>query len=244
MVGSDDRIERAGLLYERAVFGGDAGALATAKRELDGVEADLALARGRIVHARFLEGWDEDPRDLALFERAVRLYRMLGDARGEGETLFWVGVFHQVIRHDDGTSVPALKRSLELATQVGDRLTISYALRHLGIAEHTTGRLEAARAVGGVGAAAAGGRVLARGRGKPGRSDLHRCSARPPRRGACHRSGRGRPGQWRPWPLEPGRGGANPDLARRSDRAPRASSVRILPVGFRARGGEHCGQGY
>ena len=44
MVGSDDRIERAGLLYERAVFGGDAGALATAKRELDGVEADLALA--------------------------------------------------------------------------------------------------------------------------------------------------------------------------------------------------------
>ncbi|HEY6581403.1 MAG TPA: tetratricopeptide repeat protein [Rubrobacter sp.] len=145
MVGSDDRIERAGLLYERAVFGGDAGALATAKRELDGVEADLALARGRIVHARFLEGWDEDPRELALFERAVRLYRMLGDARGEGETLFWVGVFHQVIRHDDGTAVPALKRSLELATQVGDRPTMSYALRHLGIAEHTAGRLEAAR---------------------------------------------------------------------------------------------------
>jgi len=88
MVGSDDRIERAGLLYERAVFGGDAGALATAKRELDGVEADLALARGRIVHVRFLEGRDEDPRELALFERAVRIYRMLGDARGEGETLF------------------------------------------------------------------------------------------------------------------------------------------------------------
>ena len=145
MVGSDDRIERAGLLYERAVFGGDGGALATAKRELDGVEADLALARGRIVHARFLERRDEDPRELALFERAVRLYRMLGDARGEGETLFWVGVFHQLIRHDNGTAVPALKRSLELATQVGDRLTMSYALRHLGIAEHTAGRLEATR---------------------------------------------------------------------------------------------------
>jgi hypothetical protein len=52
----DERIERAGLLYERAVFGGDTGVLAIAERELDGVEADLALARGRIVHARSLEG--------------------------------------------------------------------------------------------------------------------------------------------------------------------------------------------
>ena len=42
---AEDRIERARLLYERAVFGGDADALATADRELDAVEADLALAR-------------------------------------------------------------------------------------------------------------------------------------------------------------------------------------------------------
>ena len=40
----DVRIERAGLLYERAVFGGEAGALETAGRELDAVEADLVLA--------------------------------------------------------------------------------------------------------------------------------------------------------------------------------------------------------
>ena len=42
----DGRIERAGLLYERAVFGGEAGVLETAGRELDAVEADLSLARG------------------------------------------------------------------------------------------------------------------------------------------------------------------------------------------------------
>jgi hypothetical protein len=52
---ADDRIEAARLLYERAVFTGDADALTTADRELDGVEADLALARGRIIHTRFLE---------------------------------------------------------------------------------------------------------------------------------------------------------------------------------------------
>jgi len=141
----DERIERAGLLYERAVFGGDTGVLAIAERELDGVEADLALARGRIVHARFLEGQDEDPRELALFERAARLCGIFGDVRGEGEALFWVGVFHQVVRHDDGAAVPTLERSLELATQAGDTLTISYALRHLGIAEHAAGRLQRAR---------------------------------------------------------------------------------------------------
>jgi hypothetical protein len=47
---ADDRIEAARLLYERAVFTGDADALTTADRELDGVEA--ALARGRIIHPR------------------------------------------------------------------------------------------------------------------------------------------------------------------------------------------------
>jgi tetratricopeptide (TPR) repeat protein len=144
-VSADERIERARLLYERAVFGGDAGALATAERELDAVEADLALARGRVVHARFLEQQNEDPHELALFERAAQLYQMLGDVRGEGESLFWVGAFHQVVRQDNDTAVPALERSLELAAQVGDKLTMSYALRHLGIAAHTAGRLDAAR---------------------------------------------------------------------------------------------------
>jgi hypothetical protein len=38
---------RVRLLYERAVFGGDRGAVAAAEQELDGVEADLALARRR-----------------------------------------------------------------------------------------------------------------------------------------------------------------------------------------------------
>ncbi|MBB2742855.1 UNVERIFIED_ORG: tetratricopeptide (TPR) repeat protein [Microbispora rosea subsp. rosea] len=157
----DVRLERAGALYERAVFSGDASALAEADRELDAVEADLAttgtgrdigaveaelaLARGRVVHARFLEHREEDPRELQLFERAADLYRRLGDGRGEGEALFWIGCFHQVVRHDDEAAGPALRRSYELAARAGDRLTMSYALRHLGIAEHKAGRLKAAR---------------------------------------------------------------------------------------------------
>ena len=148
----DERIESARRLYERAVFSGDASALAEADRRLDAVEADLALARGRVSHARFLQHRDdsadeaaEDPAELALFERAAQLYRALGDKRGEAESLFWVGCFHQIVRRDNDAAVPALEQSLELASQAGDKWTMSEALRHLGIEAHAAGRLDAAR---------------------------------------------------------------------------------------------------
>jgi hypothetical protein len=65
--------------------------------------------------------------------------------RGEAEALFWVGVYHQVVRYDEGTAIPFLERSLELAGWAGDKLTMSYALRHLGIAAHASGRLDEAQ---------------------------------------------------------------------------------------------------
>jgi tetratricopeptide (TPR) repeat protein len=148
----DDRIERAREVYERAVYGGNPTGLAASERDLDAVEADLALARGRLIHARYLEQRDsshtdpaEDARELVLFERAAHLYRMLGDARGEGEGLFWVGAFHQIIRHDNEAAVPVLERSRELAARADDMLTLSDVLRHLGIAAHAAGRLDVAR---------------------------------------------------------------------------------------------------
>jgi hypothetical protein len=150
--GVDERVRQAELLYEQAVFTGDAGPLAVADRELDAAEADLAVARGRLMHTRFLLHRDEDPAaavadpgELPLFERAAQLYRALKDNRGEAEAVFWVGCFHQVVRHDNATAVSALERSLELASQAGDKAIMSEALRHLGIAAHAAGQLEAAR---------------------------------------------------------------------------------------------------
>ncbi|MEV4011528.1 hypothetical protein AB0J35_13580 [Nonomuraea angiospora] len=142
----DERLERARELYERAVFGGDVAVLETADRGLDGVEADLALARGQVLHARFLDGQGgPGEEELGLFERAAELYRTVGDVRGEGEALLWVGIFHQVVREDEAPAAAAFERAQELATQAGDKLTLSYVLRHLGIAEHMAGRLPAAR---------------------------------------------------------------------------------------------------
>ncbi|MFG3049982.1 tetratricopeptide repeat protein [Kitasatospora sp. NPDC048239] len=141
----DERIEQAGLLYERAVFGGEDGVLEAADRQLDAVEADLALARGRLIHARFLEQRVGDVRESELFEQAARLYRELGDGRGEGEALLWIGIYHQVVGGDNETAVPVLERAHGLADRAGDRLTVSYVLRHLGIAAHMAGRLGEAR---------------------------------------------------------------------------------------------------
>ncbi|MFG1649462.1 tetratricopeptide repeat protein [Micromonospora sp. NPDC049275] len=149
---TEDRIERARVLYEHAVFSGDAGVLVDAERDLDAVEADAALARGRILHARFLNERAvigsspvEDPAELRLFERAIALYQALGDTRGQAEALFWIGCLHQVIRRDNETAVPYLARSHRMAAQVGDKPTQAEALRHLGIAAHTAGRLDEAR---------------------------------------------------------------------------------------------------
>jgi tetratricopeptide (TPR) repeat protein len=148
----DERVRHAGLLYEQAVHRGDPGALAEADTELDAAEADLAVARGRVMHTRVLLGRDQDPAagqadpgELALFERAAHLYRALGDVRGEAEALFWTGCFHQVIARDDATAIPLLEQALELASEAGDPDTMAEALRHLGIAAHRTGDLDEAR---------------------------------------------------------------------------------------------------
>ena len=148
----DERVRQAGLLYERAVFSGDQEPLADAGRELDAAEADLAVARGKLMHARFLlrreqapSAAEADPGELALFERAAGLYRGLGDTRGEADALFWVGCFHQVIAGDTATALPLFERSLDLASPAGDKAVMAETLRHLGIAAHASGDTDSAR---------------------------------------------------------------------------------------------------
>jgi tetratricopeptide (TPR) repeat protein len=151
-MGNDDRIERARKVYGRAVFGGDTSQLVDAQRGLDAVEADTAMARGMLVHARFQAASAEagsspaeDAAELPLFERALELYQAVGDTRGEAEALFWIGCVHQFIRRDNETAAPYFERSSRLAAETGDKPTRAEALRHLGIVAHGAGRLDEAR---------------------------------------------------------------------------------------------------
>ncbi|MFI7692779.1 hypothetical protein ACIBQ6_27170 [Nonomuraea sp. NPDC049655] len=99
-------IERAKGLYERGIYAGDDAALAASDRELDAVEAALCLARGRVLHVRFVQGGEADPRELPLFERAGALFKAVGDRRGEGESAFWEGCYHQVVAGDLDRALP------------------------------------------------------------------------------------------------------------------------------------------
>ena len=143
----DELMQQVDELYERAVFNGEYAALPDADRALDTVEARLLLQRGRILHCRFLESRVEPVEELAYFQRAADLFRAVGDDRGEAEAQFWIGCFHQVVRDDNPTAVPFLTKAADLSRQTADQLTLSYALRHLGIAAHMTGDLDEARAL-------------------------------------------------------------------------------------------------
>ncbi|MFE0458402.1 tetratricopeptide repeat protein [Kitasatospora sp. NPDC058965] len=143
----EDLLGRADACYHDAVFGGEPGELVGADRALDQVEARLAVLRGKVVHARFLADRVADPEELRLFERAVALYRALGDERGEGEALFWAGCYHQVVQGEGGAALPLLERARELAHRTGDRLTLSYAVRHLGFAAYDAGDADTAAAL-------------------------------------------------------------------------------------------------
>ncbi|MEU0945443.1 tetratricopeptide repeat protein [Streptomyces canus] len=140
-----DWIERAGELFEAAMFGGDTSALERSDDVLDAVEAPLCMARGKVLHVRFLNDREENSQELVLFERAAELYERLGDTSGEADALFWVGCWHQVVKGDGAVGRPYFERSYELAKSVDDRMTMSYAIRHLGFAEKESGHFDQAR---------------------------------------------------------------------------------------------------
>jgi tetratricopeptide (TPR) repeat protein len=141
----DELMRQVDELYERAIFNGEYDGLPDADRALDAVEARLFLQRGRILHCRFLKSRVEPVEELVYFERAADLFRGAGDERGEAEAQFWIGCFHQVVRDDNPTAVPFLTKAADLSRKTGDQLTLSYALRHLGIAAQISGDYANAR---------------------------------------------------------------------------------------------------
>ena len=148
MTGTEqDRLNAAADAYHAATFNGDASGIDAAERGLDALDAQVALARGRLRHLRATAAGVDDPEELALFQRAEAGFQALGDTAGEAEAAFWVGCYHQVIRHDDDTAMPSLQRSADLAHHARAGVIRSYALRHLGIHAHRKGRLDDAQAM-------------------------------------------------------------------------------------------------
>jgi len=137
---TNDPFERADILNEQALFTGSAEAREAAGRELMRAEARLLQEQGRIVHAKFLVEWEEDPRESKLFERSLELAREAGDGRLESWGRFWIGLVHQVVRGDHDSALPHFEAAYEWANANGETLLQSYAIRHLGVAWYERGR--------------------------------------------------------------------------------------------------------
>jgi tetratricopeptide (TPR) repeat protein len=149
--------ELARTLNDRSTFGGRpdearARDVLQALEDLAASEEDGALLataldlRGRALHARFLadRSAGEPEGELALFERGLEL-REKDDARGIAESLFHVGLVHQVVRGDGARSERFFEESYRLASEAGDDVLKSYAIRHLGWTRQEAGDIEGAR---------------------------------------------------------------------------------------------------
>src|SRR5690349_8870971 len=99
------------------------------------LEAAVLDRQAMLMHFRALDG-DLDKADSegeeALFHQALEIRRDLGDSAGTAESLFGVGLVHQVLRQDWAAAMPYYWEALDLADRHGDLLLRSEVHRHVG----------------------------------------------------------------------------------------------------------------
>ncbi len=123
------------------------GVVEEAARSGDRRLSAFALARrGLVLHGGFLRDRSagEPPGEMELFERALELRRELGDERGIAESLFHVGLVHQVVRGDHSTARPFFEESYDRAVALEDDVLASYALRHVAFCDDDAGDVDTA----------------------------------------------------------------------------------------------------
>jgi tetratricopeptide (TPR) repeat protein len=111
---------------------------AAAERGDPSLEAFALARRGLALHGEFLRDRPrgEPPGEMELFERALAIRREIGDEDGLAESLFQVGLVHQVVRGDHETARPFFEESRRRAA---DDVTASYALRHIAFCDDAAG---------------------------------------------------------------------------------------------------------
>jgi tetratricopeptide (TPR) repeat protein len=99
------------------------------------LEAAVLDRLGMLMHFRALEGdpteADSDGEE-ALFQQALTIRRELGDQAGVAESLFGIGLVHQVLRQDWDAAMPYYWEAFDLAEAHGDLLLRSEVHRHIG----------------------------------------------------------------------------------------------------------------
>ena len=100
------------------------------------LEAAVLDRQAMLMHFRALEDADLTRADSegedALFQQALEIRRGLGDPAGTAESLFGLGLVHQVLRGDWEAAMPFYWEALDLAERHGDLLLRSEVHRHVG----------------------------------------------------------------------------------------------------------------
>jgi tetratricopeptide (TPR) repeat protein len=100
----------------------------------DRIDEATALTRlGMLLHFAALSGeaadWAAEER---LFAGALTIQRAADDPAGAAESLFGLGLVHQVLRGDWETALPFYREALTLAERYADEMVRSEVHRHLG----------------------------------------------------------------------------------------------------------------
>jgi tetratricopeptide (TPR) repeat protein len=139
-------------LVEAAFRTGDfgaAGATLEAARQAAEAQGNMPVLAAALDQLGFLQHWKNlewrmggapadavPPQDvaaeLALFEQALALRRALGDEAGVAESLFHIGLVHQLFKNDWDTALSYFQRAHSLAEVAGDDLLLSETHRHIG----------------------------------------------------------------------------------------------------------------
>ncbi|MET3429737.1 tetratricopeptide (TPR) repeat protein [Actinoplanes tereljensis] len=107
-----------------------------ARRDRDRIDEAAALTRlGMLLHFAAI-GEDlsraDWPAEERLFQEALAIQREADDPAGAAESLFGLGLVHQVLRGDWATAMPFYGEALELAERYADEMVRSEVHRHLG----------------------------------------------------------------------------------------------------------------
>jgi tetratricopeptide (TPR) repeat protein len=98
-------------------------------------EATALTKLAMLLHCRALAA-DRDTSNAdaeeALFQKALAIQRETGDLAGAAESLFGIGLVHQVLLQNWDAAMPYYREALPLANQYADAYVRSECYRHLG----------------------------------------------------------------------------------------------------------------
>ena len=107
--------------------------------------ATLEMAEGRFTYWKALDktkDWGLPTED---FDRALQIYKELGDEIGLGEAMFYRGLVYQM-QEENPRALQIFEQALVLTKKTGDERMQSFVVRHIGYLQQTAGEIDAARA--------------------------------------------------------------------------------------------------